>query len=234
MVIKAVVFDLDGTLVEFNLDYRRLRAEIIEFLDRKGLPASLFSTEDRASDIMKKAERSMINNGEGELEIEQVRETAFSIMDKYEMEAARTTRTASGVIPTLKALKDMPLKTAVFTLSGTRSVQYILESFRLEQFFDVIVPRESAVEVKPSPEHLRTVLKELNVKPEETIVLGDSEIDMNCAHNLNAVAVGLANERTPIDRLVSAGSDYIISSLTDLLILIRDINEDRSGNFRVS
>jgi len=223
--IKAVVFDLDGTLVEFNLNYKRLRSDVINFLSKQGLPISLFSTNDRMASIVEKTKRLMTNNGRSNEKIRETEKNIFSIVDQYEMEAARTTRMAPGVIPTLKALKERSIKIGIFTLSGRRSTEYILNRFHIKEFFDAIVPREDATEAKPDPEHLRLVLKMLNVNPQKTMVVGDSETDMVCAKQLNAIAVGVLNKRTSVDQLISAGADYTISSFTDLITLVSDINK---------
>ena len=230
--IKAAVFDLDGTLVEFNLDYKRLRCEVINFLSKQGLPVSLFSTNDRVTNIVEKAKRLMANTGKSEREIREVERTIFSVVDQHEMEAARTTRIIPGVIPTLKALKKKPLKLGIFTINGRGPTEYVLKRFRLEEFFDAVVSREDTSEVKPSPEHLKAVLKILDSKPQQTIVVGDSESDMRCARQLDAIAVGLVNQRTPVNRLILAGANYAISSFTELLALVRSISGYRTEQFR--
>jgi pyrophosphatase PpaX len=221
--IKAVVFDLDGTLVEFNLDYKRLRSEVIAFLNRLGLPSSVFSMNDRITSIVEKAERLMANTGKSKEEIREMNREIFSKVDIYEMAAARTTRMFPSVIPTLKLLKERHLKMGIFTLNGRKQTEYLLERFHLEKFFDAVVSREDTRKVKPNPEHLEVVLKMLGSKPKETIVLGDGEADMRCAEQLGAIAVGFANERTPVNQLISGGANYVISSFSDLLTLVSSI-----------
>lgn len=61
-MIKAVVFDLDGTLVNFNLDYKSLRAEARDFLIRQGVPASVLSINESIFTMLKKTEIFMKNN----------------------------------------------------------------------------------------------------------------------------------------------------------------------------
>jgi phosphoglycolate phosphatase-like HAD superfamily hydrolase len=62
MAIKAVVFDLDGTLASFNVDYRSVRAEVRSFLIREGLPASILSINESIFEMLKKAEIFFKNN----------------------------------------------------------------------------------------------------------------------------------------------------------------------------
>ena len=56
MPIKAVIFDLDGTIASFNLDYLTVRAEVRSYLMRNGLPASILATNESIFDMLKKAE----------------------------------------------------------------------------------------------------------------------------------------------------------------------------------
>lgn len=227
MTIRAVVFDLDGTLVEFKLDYKTLRADVINLLASRGLPRSLFSLKESVFNMLRKAEVSMRNNGKGEDEIREIRDAILSIADRYELEAARRTNLISGVIPTLKALKGMSLKMGLFTINGVKATEYILQRFRLKGFFDVIVPRDFVPSTKPDPAHLREALKKLGVKPEETLVVGDSEGDMACARELGATAVGIRNERNPPEKLRSAGATYIVSSLTEIVPLIERLTKTK-------
>ena len=82
MTIKAVVFDLDGTIVKFNLDYKAARAEVIEYLAVKGFPRSLFSLGESAFDMLKKAEITMKNNGKKQTEFLNLKEEVFRILEK--------------------------------------------------------------------------------------------------------------------------------------------------------
>ena len=79
MPVKAVIFDLDGTLIEFRFDYKVVRAEVKQFLVSQGFPPSLFSIDERVFDMLKKVEVFMRNNGKSKDEIEDVREKALSL-----------------------------------------------------------------------------------------------------------------------------------------------------------
>mgnify|MGYP001123460985 CR=1 FL=1 len=107
MAVKAVVFDLDGTLASFNVDYRAVRADVRSFLMRRGLPASVLPTNESIFEMLKKAEIFMKNNGQSEKTFTDTRAKALAIAEKYELEAAKTTSLLPGVLETLKALKEM-------------------------------------------------------------------------------------------------------------------------------
>jgi HAD superfamily hydrolase (TIGR01549 family) len=225
VTIKAVIFDIDGTLIKFVLDYKSSRAEVIQFLTNQGFPQSLFSMKENIFEMLKKAELYMKNNGAEKNKIKTIKQGVFSIADHHEMEAANATSMLPGVLETLKNLKNMGLKMAIFTMNGEKSTSHIMRTFKLGQFFDAIATRESATKVKPDPAHLDTVLSALKIKPEETIVVGDSTLDMKCANELNIKSVGISTGISLPKELIAAGASYLISSFTDIPKLVQQLNE---------
>jgi HAD superfamily hydrolase (TIGR01509 family) len=225
MNVKAVIFDLDGTLVGFNLDYRALRAEVKGYLVKRGVPASVLSLKENIFEMLNKAELFVKNSGKSAEAVEQIRSEAFGIAEKYELEAAMSTGLLSGAVEALKALKRMGLKIGLCTINSEKSASYILQRFKIAEFFDVVVTRNMVSQVKPHPEHLQVVLEALSVAPEESVVVGDSSVDMQCARELNAIAVGLPTGISTVQQLMSQGANYIITSITDLPVLIEKLNK---------
>ncbi|MBT0159928.1 HAD family hydrolase [Candidatus Bathyarchaeota archaeon A05DMB-2] len=225
MNVKAVVFDLDGTLVGFNLDYRALRAEVRGYLSKRGIPASVLSLKENIFEMLKKAEIFVRNSGKSAEEMAAIRSEVFGIAETYEFEAAMSTGLLSGAVETLKALKQMGLKIGLCTIDSEKSTGYVLQRFKIAEFFDVVVTRDMVGQVKPHPEHLQVVLKALSVAPENSVVVGDSSADMQCARELRAIAVGLPTGISTVPQLMSHGADYIITSITDLPVLIEKINK---------
>lgn len=226
MTIKAVIFDLDGTLVSFNVDYKAVRAEIRGFLINSGLPASILSVNESIFEMLKKAEIFLKNNGRPEKEFFELRQKALGIAEKYELEAAKDTSLFPGVSETLKALKNNGLKIGLCTINSEKSTSYILKRFGIKEFFDAITSRDQVKYVKPNVEHLKATLEALEIKPEEAIVVGDSPVDVRCARDLGAVAVGLlTGETSTMKELVDAGANYVITAITDLPNLIGYVNK---------
>ncbi|MGQ9624266.1 MAG: HAD family hydrolase [Candidatus Bathycorpusculaceae bacterium] len=225
MAIKAVVFDLDGTLARFNVDYRSVRAEVRSFLIREGLPASTLSISESIFEMLKKAEIFFKNNSKPKRGMEEIRNKALAIAEKYELEAAKTTSLLPGVTETLKALKKMDLKMGLCTINSEKSVNYILRRFGIASLFGAVTPRNAVKYVKPNTEHLEATLKVLGVNPNEAVVVGDSVLDMKCARELKALAIGVIGGVSPPKDLINAGANYLITSITDLPSLIEHINK---------
>lgn len=224
MTIKAVIFDLDGTIVDFNIDFKAARAEVIRLLTKQGLPSSLLSVNESVFVMLKKAKKRMKENGKEEQEFVKLKEKVIALIERYESEAARKTNLIPSILETLKTLKRMKTKIALFTANGKKSTNHILRRFRLRQFFDTIITRESVLAVKPDPAHLEAALKALKVRPEEAIVVGDSVRDMECARRLKVLAVGVTTGFSSIEELIRAGADYLASSSTDIPTLVQQLN----------
>jgi HAD superfamily hydrolase (TIGR01509 family) len=208
------------------LDYRSIRGDIREHLLNSKIPSSLLTVKDTVFEMLKKADIYFQNLDNSSVNsINEIRNEALLIADKYELEAARDTDLLPGVNQTLKTLKNKNLKIGLFTLSGDKSVNYILKRFRLSNYFSVTVPRNQVNYVKPNPEHLETALKVLDVTPEETVVVGDGVVDMIAAKELNATAIGLTTGTSTVAQLKKHGADYIITSIIDLIPLIGKINK---------
>jgi len=219
LTIKAVIFDLDGTLASFNIDYMAARTEIINLLTKQGLPGSLLSIKEGVFDMLKKAKKH-----KEEKEFAELRKKVILIVERYEAEAARKTSLLPNVLKTLKTLREMKLKMAICTTNGEKSTSHILKRFHITPFFEAVITREAVSAVKPDPAHLEAALKALNIRPEEAIVVGDSTRDMECARKLNVIAVGVTTGISPPEALTNAGADYLASSPADIPTLVEQLN----------
>ena len=228
MVIKAVIFDLDGTIAAFNLDYKTVRGEARSYLLNMGVPASLLKVNENIFEMLKKTEIYKKNHGKTADAMEEIRKETLRIAEKYELEAAKQTNLLSGAFETLKTLKRAGLKIGLCTINSEKSTTYILQRFKLDEYFDVTVSRDSVGNVKPDPEHLQNVLKKLKIDAGETVVVGDSITDMQGAKELKAIAVGLPSGVSTHQQLISHGANYIITSITDLPVLIERLNKPES------
>ena len=226
MPLEAVIFDLDGTLANFNLDYKTLRSEVRSYLIRIGIPTSLVDVNESIFEMLKKAEIFLKNSGKPVGTFADVRSQVLTIAEKYEMEAASTTNLQVGAIETLKALKQMNLKVGLCTTSSEKAVNYILKRFKIQDFFHVVVPRDKVKYVKPSTEQFQVALKALDANPQTAVIVGDSVVDMQSAKEVKAIAVGLPTGMSTLEQLKNNGANYIITSLNDLSVLIKEINKD--------
>jgi HAD superfamily hydrolase (TIGR01549 family) len=225
MTIEAVIFDLDGTLAAFNLDYKALRGEVREYLLHSGVPSSVLSTNESIFEMMKKAEIFFKNSDNPQRSFTAAQAKCLAIAEKYEMQAAETTNLLPGAIEALKELEKMKIKIGLCTTSSETAASYILRRFKIIDLFKVIVPRDKVKHVKPDTEQFKLALKTLDVRPKASVIVGDSRVDMQSAKELEAIAVGLPTGFSTTEDLMNSGANYIITSLADLPLLIKKIGK---------
>jgi HAD superfamily hydrolase (TIGR01549 family) len=223
---EAVIFDLDGTLAHFNLDFKTLRSEARSYLMRIGVPASVLNVNESIFEMLTKTEIFVKNSGKPAEAFKEIRSQVMVIAEKYEMEAALTTSLMPGASETLKELKRMKLKIGLCTSSSEKAANYILQRFKVEDFFQIVVARDRVKYVKPHTEQFEVALKALGISPQTAVIVGDSVVDMQSAKELKAIAVGLPTGTSTMEQLKNNGANYIITSLTDLPVLIKEINKN--------
>lgn len=226
LAVEAVIFDLDGTLANFNLDYKTLRSEVRSYLMSVGVPPSVLEVKESIFEMLKKAEIYVKNSSKSAEAFAEIRNHALGIAEKFEMEAASTTSLQSGAVETLKDLKKMNMKMGLCTISSDKAAKYILKRFKIDNFLKVVVSRDKVKYVKPHTEQCELALKTLGVHAKSTLIVGDSTSDMQSAKELKAIAVGYPNGLSTKEQLANNGANYIITSLADLPVLIKEINKD--------
>jgi HAD superfamily hydrolase (TIGR01549 family) len=231
MPVKAVVFDLDGTIASFNLDDMTVRSDARGYLIKQGLPASVLSSNESIFDMLKKTEIFLKNSGKSDRAVSKIRNEVLAIAEGYELEAAKTTGLLPGVVETLETLKKMGLKLGLCTINSEKSTNYILKRFGMTKFFEAVVPRNRVKNVKPSIEHLEATLKALKVSAEDALLVGDGTRDMQCARELRVIAVGLPTGVSSQKELMASGADYLVTSVTDLPMLVENIKQNQR-NYR--
>ena len=227
MPVEAVIFDLDGTLAHFNLDFKALRADVRSHLMRAGVPTSVLTVNESIFEMLKKSE-IFFKNGDktnSAKVFDKIRTQALAIAEKYEMEAATTTSLQTGAVEMLKELKAMNLKIGLCTTNSEKAAKYILQRFKIEDYFKTIVSRDKVKYVKPHTEQFELALKALSAQAQGTVIVGDSVVDMQSAKELKAIAVGIPTGTATLEQLKKASSNFIVTSLSDLPMLIKEINK---------
>jgi HAD superfamily hydrolase (TIGR01549 family) len=155
-MLRCVIFDLDHTIVDTDLDFAAIRAEI-------GNDEPILEYRAAA----------------GEAEKHRVDE----ILERHERRASETCRLCDGAAEILSFLRTRGIRTALLTRNSRQSVNTILA--RLGVRFDFIVSREDSTP-KPSPEPIFLICNRLGVRPHETLVVGDYLYDVQAGHAAGA------------------------------------------------
>ena len=184
--LRAILFDMDGTITRPTLDFDRIRKEI-------GIPSPLLE--------------NMIALEQGE-----TRDRAFSLLEQFEEEAARTSELNRGVRDILQEMKKENIPTGLITRNSRASVETTLTRHNLH--FDAIRSREDGP-VKPDPAALYAICAELNILPEECLFVGDYRYDIEAGKNAGTRTALLTNG-TPPGYLDVIDPDFVLQEFSEL------------------
>jgi HAD superfamily hydrolase (TIGR01509 family) len=215
-LLKAIIFDLDGVLMKFNLDSRRIKEDVIRYFVRNGLQDGLLSPTSSFSSIKESVRTYFSMAGKDPSWIDGLIKEAEKIPIEHEIRAAAVTELLPNARMTLMALKSLGLRLAVFTYNNSTATRIALRRHSLESFFDVMVARDMVTKPKPSPMHLDTVLNRLGVTKDEAMVVGDTEMDIKPCKELGVKVIAITTGIRTADELRLYSPDFLIENLSDL------------------
>ncbi|MFN3870010.1 MAG: HAD family hydrolase [Aquificaceae bacterium] len=206
MPLKAIFFDLDGTLID---SYRDIGIHLNRTLKDFGLP-----------EVDIESVKYMVGGGARELLKryfpDGLLEEALKIFRSYYLqEPVIYTKPFEGIVQLLEVCKEKGIRMAVITNKMEGLSRIILERLELMGYFSLLVGGDTYPEKKPSPLPLLESLKLLNLSPQEVLMVGDTEADMK-AGRLSKVKRGLA--KWGYVKLVEESPDYVFESPLDILI----------------
>jgi phosphoglycolate phosphatase len=206
--LRGIVFDLDGTLLNCPYDFAAMRQAVLEIAAEMDLrPESLAGIGILEAII----EGEKLLGGEAGREFEHRANTAVL---QLELLGAEQSKPLPGVQETLHWLHENGLKTAIITRNSTKVVEALLQ--HVEFKYDVLLPREAVVNVKPHPEHLLVALEQLHCEPNEALMVGDHVWDIECGRATGVISVGVTSGASTRDRLIQAGAAAVLESVRDL------------------
>jgi phosphoglycolate phosphatase len=215
MSIKLVIFDLDGTLIDSSIDianainyavgpYRVPQVTVQEVINLVG---------EGISSLMDKIILKEGIEADRDLLIER-------FLDYYSRHLVDNTMVYPGVRETLAQMGGCRM--AVISNKRESLSVKILEQLGLSEYMSVIVGSDTAKERKPSPLPVRHVLSALGVSPEEAVIVGDSNYDIEAGKSAGIKTVAVTYGYRPLDLL--QGADFIINSMPELRDVLKRLS----------
>lgn len=210
----AAIFDLDGTLVTFNLDIKEWRKVLIDVLSRRGFDTGGLGLTTPTQDILDYA-RSQAGPDRPEA-YESLREEAFSILDRLELESVASASVFPDAVDTLRYLRSKGVRLCIVTNSGRRAASESLKKSGLGGFFEFVLTRDDTETMKPRPEGVVKAVAMLGLSPAEVFYIGDSRYDVIAAKQAGVRSVAVATGNYTTEMLRSLGADLVITSISQL------------------
>jgi len=223
---RLIVFDLDGTLIDSRVDLCNSVNATLAHLGKPTLPEAVISgyIGDGASMLVRRA----IGDPEGDSTDEQyVTEAITFFLDYYRIHKLDYTYLYPGVLEALGAIRanHPEILMAVLTNKPVRPSRDICAHFNLSRFFFQNYGGNSFHTKKPDPHGLQTLMAEaaaiadVAINPAETVMIGDTDIDILTARNCGARSIGCTFGLKP-HSLADAPPDHLAHTPTDWLQIL--------------
>lgn len=219
--IRAVLFDMDGTLVETNIDFPLMRREVVATAEKHGVPAADVQSLDILAGIDLIVSR-LTERGDVE-EAAHARQEAFEKLEQIELVHSEDAHAISCAHEVLRALRDAGIKTAIVTRNCRTAVLISLELTGISA--DVLLTRDDVTKAKPHPEHLLRALELLGVRADEALTIGDHWMDIEGGKAAGTRTVGFLRPDRPHDFFDAHSPDLVIRDLAELLDLLDRLNK---------
>ena len=227
-MIKAVIFDLDGTVTD--------TLSTIAHFGNFALNANGFSSipEDKYKYFAGNGKKELIHrmlkyhNADNE---ENFTKTEKIYDEAYESDVIGKTTVFDGIIPLLENLHNMGIKTAVNSNKPHNVAVMVIEKLFPEKSFNAVYGQIDKIPHKPDPSCALKIAEEFGVLPEECLFAGDTCVDISTAKNAGMKAVGVLWGFRDSEELQSAGADFIVSKPEEILnIILKMENEKTKDN----
>ena len=210
---RAVLFDLDGTLVD---SYAALTEAVNHARRGEGL-----------GDLSDARIRTFVGDG-----VEKLMERAFERTDvsrtlvaafesRYDEVCCQESKVLADVEATLDRLSALGVAMAVCTNKPTVFSKKILDFLELSRYFRAIVGPDLAGARTPDAQHLLVTLESVECAPEETLFVGDMPIDVRAARNSGIDVAVVATGSSTREQLTEAEPDHFLERFSDLIKIVR-------------
>ncbi len=218
-MVGAVVFDLDGTLLDTLDDLADSANYALALFGYPTHPAPMYR-HFVGDGVDKLIFRIMPEEG---LVPERFKALRERYLDRYNSHSLEKTRPYDGVPQALRALKSMRLRLCVVSNKPDKQAKAVISHFFGFELFDLVAGGSADYPLKPNPALTLHILASVGTSPRDAVFVGDSGVDMRTAKSGGLTAIGVTWGFRDRDELMRNGADYIVDAPEQLLELIRNL-----------
>jgi len=221
---KGIIFDLDATLVNSEVDFVKMKKNMIKVVEEHGAPKGVLTPQMTTVVVLEHAEKYWAEQRKPESERQWLRDEMTHLMDQGELEAIDTLTAIDGAEEAIHKLRKMGYRLAILTRSHHGYAVKALEKTGMIGDFELILGRGETPKPKPYAEAMIHAAKLMKLGLDEVFLVGDHHIDATCALNAKCHFVGVATGPRP-DRAWEVNKpEIILPSVADLPTYLEKTN----------
>jgi phosphoglycolate phosphatase len=211
-MIKAIIFDFDGTLTELTLNFKLLRDEI-DVIARQYAGEEAMKALDGFYII------EMIYELEGRLgeRGSLFQKAAFEKLTLLELDAARGKDVLPYTRDVLRNLGEKGIRRGIVTRTCIEVLRAVFPD--MDEYIESVVTRDEVKLVKPHPAQIREALRVLGIGPGEAMLVGDHPTDVMAGNSAGLTTVGVLTGRTMREAFEAVRADHILNDIREILTI---------------
>ncbi|GAB3919848.1 HAD family hydrolase [Larkinella terrae] len=209
--MKAVLFDMDGVIVDTNPHHRLAWRS---YFERYGKP---LTDADFVQYVSGKHNNDILSHlfPDRSLSLTEARQLAAEKEALFRELYLPDIQPVAGLAGFLQLLRNSGIRTAVATSAPVENLDFVMDTLNLRAYFDVLLDESKVSHPKPNPEIYQKGMQLLSVEPNESVIFEDSTTGIRAAKAAGAYVIGLTTTDSAKE-LISAGADEVIGDFTEL------------------
>ncbi len=208
---EAVIFDLDGTLLDTLDD---LWDSVNEALKKFGLP---LRTREEVRAFVGNGIAKLIERATGEVDRQVYEGVLEEFKRHYALHCEDKTKPYEGIMPLLADLKARGIKTAVVSNKADFVLKKLAKSYFGDLLLEAVGENEAeGIRKKPAPDSLLAVMQSMGAGMRSTVYIGDSEVDIQTAQNAGVECISVTWGFKDREFLIDNGATVLADSVEEL------------------
>ena len=213
-MVKLCVFDLDGTLVNTLHD---LTNSLNYALEACGFPAL---SESRVAAIVGHSVNYMCEHAVPPESKDQAEKVLAIYREHYKEHSLDRSHPYDGMIEAVEAIKAAGVTVAIASNKPHADTVKVIETLYPKDLYSIVLGRMDKFAIKPAPDVLRFIMDFFGVTPEESVYVGDSDVDVEFARNTGLDCVSCTWGYRSRKQLLEAGATCLIDDFEELLQIV--------------
>jgi phosphoglycolate phosphatase len=222
-MVKLCVFDLDGTLVNTLHD---LTDSLNYALDECGFPPL---SESRVAAIVGHSVDYMCEHAVPVENRDQTKKITERFLERYRDHSLDRSHPYDGMIDAVKRIKNAGVTVAIASNKPHADTVRVVDMLYPQNLFSLVLGRTEKFAVKPAPDALRFIMNYFGVTPEESVYVGDSDVDVLFAHNAGMRCISVNWGFRTVEEILAAGATCVTGDPAKVPELV--LNDPGEGVF---
>jgi phosphoglycolate phosphatase len=212
---ELILFDLEGTLVDFQWQLNNAIKEILPVLTKACIDLFQYGASPGYADLYNTT-RDITKDWNPEKTVDLFDHLAL-IYDKYDQDALTRWTPYPDTRFLLETLKAGDYRMGIVSNIGSRAVKAVLDKFNILEYFEILVSRDDTSYLKPSSESLKLALSRLGIQADKALFVGDSINDILAANKISMPSCFLWGGESRVTGEKGHIATFQISCLSELV-----------------